>query len=970
MQLSALKGRVQPALLQDFDAVYEEYVLEVGHGRLRPFVEHLQRWSLIDEPLASGLIADAPNAEPEAEPKTRAQPEAGPGATPAPPPVPAALSRTTMTPISVARDARPPALTDTRLEAALADESSGSAPVAAPDPTADALRAADVPLDPDLDATLERGLLGVDPAADTVQLPTREAMEALEEAIAAKEIANKTTTERPTLPRPEASSGQAETVELSVSGLRDALERSKGAAPAKPGSDDAEWEDVPEADDDSPKRTMFRKVTGGVLEEMARFGETPDLPRPRRRRRRVPTQSTDRYAFSGTVGEGAMGRVLLARDGILQRDVAYKAMSEDLLQQPALASKFGAEARITAQLDHPNVVPVYELESPTSYTMKLIEGRTLETILQEVRALVDANKSVPEAMDLDGRLEWFGRVCEAVAYAHSRGVIHRDLKPENIMVGQWGEVYVMDWGIAKVVSTDVDHPVEVPDEEEDEGELIIGTAGYMSPEQAEGWNDRLTGASDQYAMGLILFELVALIPAVTGKVAMKLVMRHQDGEKDPFVHRTRRAIPKELVAIVHKATAKDIDRRYASVADLGDDVRRFLRGDPVLARPDGPIGALLRWMGKHRELTAMVVLVAVLGSAILVTAVAGYGQVRVAQAQAQEQRVTTLITDAAKQTSLIDGQFLKIEGLLSVVSTAAAEALLRSVDNPDPLYTAADFQNEDAAPPDAEPPSRGDKYGTGLVSTTTPVVLPSGPLELENEEGDEEDDEETEPSPLRLRLERLSGLGRHFQRVLLRSHSERRAATNRSLARRTIMEVDIPVSWTFVALADGSLLSFPGHGGWPEDFQARKTQWYGDAAEEQAPVWGRVDVHPVTQAPILTVSQAVLDVTDATSGVAGVHLSMPRLVGLLVPPEFADREGVRAFILDEKGQVVVDSEYDPSDSSLDGLGDPFPIATVREAAVAHQTGLERQDGQLYVYNRMTSNGWTYVLHGPEASLLR
>ncbi len=963
MQLSALKGRVQPALLQDFDAVYEEYVLEVGHGRLRPFVEHLQRWSLIDAPLVSGLLADAPDAEPEpeAEMEVQAPRDSSPGATPAAPPVPAALSRTTLTPISVSRAAQPPAVTDTRLESALADEAATSAP----DAEAAADPATGAPLDPDLDATLERGLSGIDPAADTVQLPTREAMEAMEEAIAAKQIAHKTTTERPTLPRPEVSSGQAETVELSVAALRDTLDRSEAPPPAEP-SDEAEWEDVPEADDDSPKRTMFRKVTGGVLEEMGRFGETPDLPRARRRRRRVPIQSTDRYVFSGTVGEGAMGRVLLARDGILQRDVAYKVMSEDLLQQPALASKFGAEARITAQLDHPNVVPVYELESPTSYTMKLIEGRTLETILQEVRALVDANQPVPEAMDLDGRLEWFGRVCEAVAYAHSRGVIHRDLKPENIMVGQWGEVYVMDWGIAKVVSTDVEHPVEVPDEEEDEGELIIGTAGYMSPEQAEGWNDRLTGASDQYAMGLILFELVALIPAVTGKVAMKLVMRHQDGEKDPFVHRTRQAIPKELVAIVHKATAKDIDHRYASVADLGDDVRRFLRGDPVLARPDGPIGALLRWMGKHRELTAMVVLVAVLGSAILVTAMAGYGQVRVAQAQAQEQRITTLITDAAKQTSLIDGQFLKIEGLLSVVSTAAAEALQRSVDNPEPLYTAADFQNVDAAPPDAEPPSRGDKYGTGMVSTTTPVVLPSGPLEVSTEEGDGE----SEPSPLRLRLDRLSGLGRHFQRVLLRSHSERRAATNRSLARRTIMEVDIPVSWTFVALADGSLLSFPGHGGWPEDFQARKTQWYGDAAEEQAPVWGRVDVHPVTKAPILTVSQAVLDVTDATSGVAGVHLSMPRLLGLLVPPAFAHREGVRAFILDEKGRVVVDSEYDPSDSSLDGLGDPFPIATVREAAVAHQTGLERHGGQLYVYNRMTSNGWTYVLHGPEASLLR
>jgi len=946
MHLSELKGRVQPALLQDFDAVYEEYALEVGHGRLRPFVAHLHHWSLIAPDLAEALLADAPDAEPEPEPS---EPEAPVVTAPAPPPVPASLSGTTMTPRGVSRDIVPPAPTGVREPDApsLHDEGEGPTVLADADAIAEAIgqeteteTETESPFSPDdRDETEPRPppAGAIDAAAETVQLPTREVMEAMEASLAS--------------PKEGTPLAEQKTVELSVSSLQGTQD------------DSDEWEDVPEADDDSPKRTMFRRLTGGVLEEMGRFGETPNQPtRRRRRRRKVPSQSSERYDFSGTVGEGAMGRVLLARDGVLHREVAYKAMSEDLLEQPALASKFQSEAQITAQLDHPNIVPVYELESPTSYTMKLIEGRTLEAIFDEVRALIDGNKPIPDAVGLEQRLEWFGRVCEAVAYAHSRGVIHRDLKPENVMVGQWGEVYVMDWGIAKVVSTSVENPVDVPEEEEDEGELIIGTAGYMSPEQAEGWNDRLTSASDQYALGLILFELVALQPAVTGKAPLKLIMRHQDGEKDPFVHRGRQAIPKELKAIVHKATAKDIAQRYASVTELGDDVRRFLRGEPVLARPDGPVGALLRWMGKHRELTAMGGMVAVLGSLILVTAVAGYGQVRVAQAQAAEQKVTTLITDAAKQTSLIDGQFLKTEGLLSVVSTASAEALQRSAERPDILYTPDDFASPATAPPDAEPPTRGEKYGKGLVSTTTPVVLPSGPLLPA--------DEDNEASPLRQRLERLSGLGRHFQRVLLRSHSEKRAATNRSLARRTIVEVDIPVSWAFVALDDGSLMSFPGHGGWPSDFDPREADWYTAAAEEQAPVWGRVHRHPVTKAPVLTVSQAVLDVTDATTGVAGVHLSMPRLVDLLVPPQFLDRTGIRATILDAEGKVVVASDFDPTDTTLKGLGSPFSVDAVRDAATQQKTGIERRDGELYVYNRMTSNGWTYVLQGPEDALLQ
>ncbi len=955
MHLSELKGRVQPALLQDFDAVYEEYILEAGHGRLRPFVAHLQAWKLIEPSLAERLLGDTPDAEPIAEPI--AEP-AGSAPTPAPPPVPESLSRTTMTPITVSRDVEPPALARSLPDRAEEQADDGAD---------DAARAAEEPFDPptaeDPDVTLDRPVEGrIDPGAETVQLPNRAVLEALEAAAEAKALAAKDTLERPGLPRPEPKPSQKETVELSVSSLRDALGRGLDATLNANEDDDEAWEDVPEEDDDTHKRTMFRKLTGGAIKEMGRFGETPDAAPRRRRRRKVPKQSSDRYSFDGTVGEGAMGRVLLAKDTVLHRPVAYKAMSEDLLEQPALASKFGTEARITAQLDHPNVVPVYELESATSYTMKLIDGRTLDAILKEIRSLVDGRKTVPESLGLERRLEWFGRVCEAIAYANSRGVIHRDLKPENIMVGQWGEVYVMDWGIAKVFSTRVENPVDVPPEEEDEGDLIIGTAGYMSPEQAEGWNDKLDAASDQYAMGLILYELVSLNPAVTGKAPLKLVMRHQDGEKDPLVHRAKEAIPKELVAIIHKATSKDPRGRYKDVAELGDDVRRFLRGEPVLARPDGPVGALLRWMGKHRELTAMVALVAVLGSAILVTAVAGYGQVRVAQAQAAEQRVTTLITDAAKQTSRIDGQFLKVEGLLSVVSTAAAEALQRSADHPEPLYTSADFAAQGTAPPDAEPPNRGTKYGTGLVSTTTPVVLPSGPLSSDNEAA----------TPLRERLDRLSGLGRHFQRVLLRSHSEKRAATNKGLARRTIMEVDIPVSWAFVALDDGSLMSFPGHGGWAEGYRARDAAWYTAAADEQAPMWGRVDTHPVTKAPVLTVSQAVLDVTDATSGVAGVHLSMPRLLELLVPLELLDAraKGVRAYVLDEEGKVVLDSAFNPEDSSLQGLGVPFPVEAVRAAAKEHRTGLERIKGDLYVYNRMASNGWTYVLSGPADALLQ
>jgi len=917
---------VQPSLLQDFDAVYDEFVLDEGHGRLRPFVEHLASFALLPPDVVNELLADVPDAEPVDD---RHEPSI---ATPSP-------DRSDTSDRSDSPDTAD--APDTGVEAP-AQPPDGSEPVPTDDPeTRDDGDASAPPEASPLPSTVETEPPAavvpsdIDPSAETVRLPTREALMAAEEAAAAAASASSATG------RSESPRGLADktTANLERPDLGQLLDD----------SDSDEWEEVPEEDDEGHKRTMFRKLTGGELRETGRFGDTDEVPRRRRRRRRRLPKGDEHYAFEGTVGEGAMGRVLLARDRKLHRPVAYKAMSEELVKQPTLASKFSAEARITAQLDHPAIVPVYTLESDTAYTMKLIEGDTLEEVCNELRGLYEGKRSIPDHLLLERRLEMFLRVCEAVSYAHSRGVIHRDLKPENIMVGQWGEVFVMDWGIAKVFDAGVEHPVDLGAEPDDEGDLIIGTAGYMSPEQAEGWNTDLDGASDQYALGLILFELVSLRPAVTGKVPLKIVMRHQDGEKDPLVHVAGKRLPRELVAIIHKATAKDRSQRYQSVQDLADDLRRYLRGEPVRARPDGPLQALSRWVGRHRELTLFVVAAAFLSLFILVGVVGAYGQIQLARAQAREQRVSNLLTTAGRQASLLDGQFLKMEGLLSVVGTAATESLIRPA-NPDArVYLASDFRRPATAPPDAEPPRSGSKYGDRPVSTTEPVFVADRPVDP--------------------RMLRLGEMGRHFQRVLLRSHSEKRAVINPAMARRTIVEVDIPVSWAFVALDDGLLVSFPGHGGWPASHDARQAPWYTSAADEQTPVWSGVSTHPVQgDQRVLTVSQALFDPAEEVLGVAGLHLSLPSLVDTMVPGELRDAD-IDVLLLDDAGRVVVHSDL--GDGSEVALGEPFELPEVVEAVEQHRSGLHWVGSdEIVAYNRLTSNGWTYVMRGSAADLLQ
>jgi serine/threonine protein kinase len=272
-----------------------------------------------------------------------------------------------------------------------------------------------------------------------------------------------------------------------------------------------------------------------------------------RRVLQAPELPGDRYEIHEAIGHGGMGTVYRAHDRALARDVALKVLRADVAGREA-AVRLEREARILAQLEHPGIVPVHDVgvlaDGRVYYVMKLVRGERLHDFAQgSGRADV---------------LRVLLRVCETVGFAHSHGVVHRDLKPSNIMVGSFGEVLVLDWGIARVrgsIETSGStggEPVATPGEDDTAPGVILGTPGFMAPEQAQGISGQIDGRTDVYALG-------AILRAITGPAS-------QGGP-----------VPRPLEAIWNRALSPDPAGRYGSAAELAADITRFLDAVPVTA---------------------------------------------------------------------------------------------------------------------------------------------------------------------------------------------------------------------------------------------------------------------------------------------------------------------------------------------------------------------------------------------------
>jgi PAS domain S-box-containing protein len=320
-----------------------------------------------------------------------------------------------------------------------------------------------------------------------------------------------------------------------------------------------------------------------------------------------------RYAFTRLHAMGGMGRVWLAHDVALGRDVAVKDLRPEAARDARTAERFVREARLTGQLEHPGIVPVYELMAPADsekpfYAMRFVRGRTLTSAIEAFHARRRAGEKEPP--ELATLLTAFAAVCNTVAYAHSRGVLHRDLKPDNVMLGDFGEVVVLDWGLAKILDQadrESADAVRLPADLADDPSLtiqgeVIGTPAYMAPEQAAGRLELVSERTDVYGLGAMLYEILTGQPPFVGSNTLDVIQKAVRGNPPP-PDEIWPDVPPALEQICQKAMAKVPGMRYARAEQLAQDVQRWQdterrRAEDALRRQTEILGSILTNMGE------------------------------------------------------------------------------------------------------------------------------------------------------------------------------------------------------------------------------------------------------------------------------------------------------------------------------------------------------------------------------------
>lgn len=605
-----------------------------------------------------------------------------------------------------------------------------------------------------------------------------------------------------------------------------------------------------------------------------------------------------RYSVLEEFAAGGLATVSIARDRNLRRVVAIKSLKEEARKKPEVVDAFVAEAKVTAQLDHPAIIPIYGLtgdgQNGIHLSMKLINGCTLRDYLRNVALnyRIKGIKTFDEAAQLRKRLEIFLRVCDAIAYAHHRNIIHRDLKPENIMLGEYMEVYVVDWGLATALDN-AESSAEEP--------KISGTPRYFPPEALCG--KKCDARSDIFTLGLILQEIVTLQCAVKGgdeKICMEHIVT---GELEPIRHLFKWRIDKPLQAIIRMATAYRVEDRYQTVADLADDIRRYMAGLSISAAADSILAKFSRWSARYWKEFVAVILAVLLGSATI-TAHAIFRQLRIAREMNVQSRAMNFINDrTATVSEHLNITALQIQEQLLALARIAAYLLSHNTEDSGNNWEKAFRPNLS----EIGKTEQGMFYSPYYKRMTS---LDYGIYTLA-------------PDADRDRcfafIRKISPVLRKMKNIVLGSQSGYNFdPKDYEKLKMDYLYHGFPVRSVFIGTSDGLKLLYPWRGNYPRIIDPRQRAWYQSARQKRGPVWGKPYMDfDSTSGLSIPCSVPIIDLQENFRGVVGLDLSINKLTDRILKKGNIGDYVLEKAVINLEGETIFSSKSEYFNKKFD-----------------------------------------------------
>ena len=665
------------------------------------------------------------------------------------------------------------------------------------------------------------------------------------------------------------------------------------------------------------------------------------------------------YDLQKQFAEGGQGVLYRGFDRKLRRLVAVKSLHGNLSGNERQRRLFLTEARVTAQLDHPSIVPIYTVntdrQSGLHLAMKLINGETFKAYLEQIAThyRLDGVHSFDEAKSLRYRLEIFLKVCDALEYAHNRNVMHGDLKPANIMIGEYHETYIMDWGIAGRIRDKDGKPVE---------HELAGTPRYLAPEAIarETYDQR----ADIFAMGAILFEAVLLKPAFTGESVEDVTSKIVAGQMEALEHRFGAHVDGDLKAIIRKATAVDPEQRYRQIRDLSADLRRYLMGFEVSAKRDNPLMKVVRWCYLHRQVTLLLLLIALLlGMGALSHTL--YQNYRFSEQMRERETALSIAYSVCSLAGYrLDEQFLRLDQMTSFL--AADVQFLLDYDRQETSATSPDSLN----PFHSVQEMRSSRFPTMIPSDFHRGMIDPTALVFNTTQ-------DTDRKKMRGRLATISRFVPRLLQIILASPADAKTASGTLEERKAAAFRDgTPIIRVLFGFSDGLYLAYPASGAFPEQYDPRTRPWYRSVEEgkSRATVWTPPYIDSIPELGLVISCSTRLPARNGPSeGVCAIDISLAELIEELRSAGNSGNYVEEKAIVDDSGRIIVSTTADFAETEMRryrSAGETVTFATLdnpvllsemnkRKFGIAVSTD-HRGIEVVYAFCHIRSVNWFYV----------